>query len=292
MRMTALIRLLRPDNWVKNGVVLSGLIFGGMATHGPSVGRAFLALGVFCLLSSLVYIINDLKDREKDRAHPTKRFRPLASGEISPKVGLLVALFIGLAGAFGARYLGAPFGLVALSYIILNIGYTYYLKQMVIIDVMVIAVGFVLRAWAGALAINVDFDAGLFIMTFLLALFLGFGKRRHELALLGKDEAGSHRFTLERYSPYLLDQLIGVVTAAVAVTYILYVTSPEVQLKLGTDRLWITFPFVLYGIFRYLYLVHHENQGGSPTRIMLTDRPIILSVALWLIVVFLLLYKF
>ncbi|MFQ5607575.1 MAG: decaprenyl-phosphate phosphoribosyltransferase, partial [Candidatus Zixiibacteriota bacterium] len=171
-----------------------------------------------------------------------------------------------------------------------NLLYSLVLKEVVIIDVMIIALGFVLRAWAGAVVIDVTFDTGLSLCTFLLALFLGFGKRRHELVLLGENEATSHRVSLRHYSPYFLDQLIGVVTASVVVVYILYVISPSVEQKLGTDLLWTTTPFVLYGVFRYLYLVHICEEGGSPTSLLLTDMPLLVNVLLWIVAVGILLY--
>jgi 4-hydroxybenzoate polyprenyltransferase len=201
----------------------------------------------------------------------------------------MIGLIFSAGGLIVAWSINSNFLITAASYVLLNILYTNLLKNIVIIDVMAIATGFVLRALGGAVAINVEFSSWLLIATFVLALFLGFGKRRHELISLEK-AATSHRQILEKYSPYLLDQLIGIVTASTVVTYLFYTLSPEVSIKLGTEYLYVTIPFVIYGIFRYLYLVHKEEKGGSPTRLLLTDLPLLLDVLLWLASVILILY--
>jgi 4-hydroxybenzoate polyprenyltransferase len=283
------LQLLRPRQWVKNGVVLTGLVFSGSATDADKVLIALAATGLFCLLSSTVYIINDLADADADRKHPVKAGRPIASGRVAPPTAAILAVILGLVTLTASYFLGRDFFIAALAYFVLNLLYSSFLKHIVIIDVMCIAAGFVLRALAGAVVINVEFSGWLLISTFLLALFVGFGKRRHELILL--EESGrEHRRILAKYSSYFLDQLIGVVTPAVLVCYLLYVISPEVKEKLGTEYLYLTTPFVIYGIFRYLYLIHLEEQGGSPTRLLLTDRPILLTVLLWLITAAFLLY--
>lgn len=284
------LRLLRPTHWIKNGLLFGGLIFGGRALESQSALTALAGVAVFCVLSSLVYTLNDLRDRERDLAHPLKRKRPLASGEARVDLAWGLVALLAIIGTLGSLALGENFSLIAAAYIVVNLLYSLILKQLVIIDVMTIAVGFVLRAWAGAVVIDVQFDAGLSVCTFLLALFLGFGKRRHELTLLGEKEAPNHRLSLHQYSPYLLDQLISIVSAAVVITYILYVVSPAVEAKLGAHHLWLTTPFVFYGVFRYLYLAHREDKGGSPTRLLLTDKPLLLNVILWLGAVLLLLY--
>ena len=284
------LKLLRPTHWIKNGLLFGGLVFGGKALEAESVALALAGFAVFCALSSVVYIFNDLRDREKDRAHPLKSSRPLASGVVKAPTAWSMLFVLLLAAAAGAFALGKEFAVIAGAYVLVNLLYSLVLKEVVIIDVMLIALGFVLRAWAGAVVIDVTFDTGLSLCTFLLALFLGFGKRRHELALLGEDKATSHRVSLRHYSPYFLDQLIGVVTASVVVVYILYVISPSVEQKLGTDLLWTTTPFVLYGVFRYLYLVHIREEGGSPTSLLLTDMPLLVDVLLWLVAVGILLY--
>ncbi len=287
--MIPLLQLARPAQWVKNGVVLAALIFAGRATQLYQVETALFAVIVFCLLSSAVYTLNDLVDREKDRRHPLKKNRPIASGRVSIGTATAMLLTLLIAGLAGAWLINTGFFITALAYLVLNIAYSFKLKNMVILDAMSIAVGFVLRAYAGAFAIGVPASKWLLINTLLLALFLAFGKRRHELLLLD-DDATAHRTILNKYSPYLLDQLIGVVTASVVVAYMLYTFSPEVQDKLGTRNLFFTIPFVLYGVFRYLYLIHQENDGGSPTRILVSDKPILVNVILWLATVFVVLY--
>ncbi len=283
------IKLLRPSQWVKNGVVLAGLIFAGKAEAVGLIKLSILAAIAFCFLSSSVYVFNDIIDRERDRQHPLKKNRPVASGKIP--VGMAVFIFVILAaiGLTASAAINVNLLIVSACYVALNVLYTFFLKNIVIIDVMTIAAGFVLRALAGAVAIDVEFSSWLLITTFLLALFLGFGKRRHELTFL-QGEATGHRRILERYSPYLLDQLIGVVTASTVITYIFYAVSPEVGVRLHTKYLFLTIPFVIYGIFRYLYLVHKEEQGGSPTSLLLSDRPLLVDVLLWLATVLIILY--
>jgi 4-hydroxybenzoate polyprenyltransferase len=280
---------MRPTQWLKNGILLAALVFAGEATNPDMVQLAVYALIIYCLLSSAVYVFNDLIDRENDRQHPLKKARPVASGQISLAVAVTLAVALGALGIAGAWLVNWPFFMVALVFLALNLLYTLWLKHIVIVDVMSIAVSFVLRAYAGALAIEVPASKWMLINTLLLALFLGFGKRRHELLLL-EDDATSHRRILDRYSPYLLDQLIGVVTASVVVMYMLYTFSSEVMQKLGTENLFVTIPFVIYGVFRYLYLIHKEEKGGSPTRVMIGDAPILINVILWLITAIVVLY--
>ncbi|MEW6014093.1 MAG: decaprenyl-phosphate phosphoribosyltransferase [Candidatus Zixiibacteriota bacterium] len=284
-----IIKLIRPSHWVKNGVVLAGLIFAGKAETPPLLQNALLAFVAFCLLSSAVYVFNDLVDRKRDQMHPLKKNRPIASGKVSSATAVIVAVILAGGGVALALVISQAFLTVALAFLTLNIFYTVILKNIVIIDVMTIAAGFVLRAYGGVVAIQVVFSEWLLITTFVLALFLGLGKRRHELTFL-QDSAASHRQILEKYSPYLLDQLIGVVTASTVVTYLFYTMSHEVQDKLHTPYLFVTIPFVIYGIFRYLYLVHKEAQGGSPTTMLLTDLPLLIDVLLWLASVVIILY--
>ena len=284
-----IFKLLRPQQWMKNGVVLAGLIFSGQAANPAYQNISLLTLVVFCFLASAVYTLNDIVDINRDRQHPLKKNRPLAAGKISVATAGVIGLILALGGLVLSYYIGLGLFYVAISYLVLNILYTFVLKNIVIIDVMSIAAGFVLRALAGAVAINVEFSNWLLIATFVLALFLGLGKRRHELMFLEK-EASSHRKILEKYSPYLLDQLIGVVTASTVITYLFYTLSEEVRDKLSTEYLYVTIPFVIYGIFRYLYLVHQEEKGGSPTKLLLADRPLLADVVLWLISVIVILY--
>ncbi len=287
--MQALIKLARPGHWIKNSVVLAALFFAGVANKSQSVLLALAAAGVFCLLSSAIYTLNDILDREQDKNHPLKKIRPVASGEIA--LGRATIFFVALAilGFLGAWIIGRQLFMISALFFILNILYSMWLKHVVILDVMAIALGFVLRAYAGAAAIEVPASKWMLINTLFLALFLGFGKRRHELLLL-EENASSHRKILSRYSPYLLDQLIGVVTATVVVIYLLYTISTEVSEKLGTELLYLTVPFVVYGIFRYLYLIHKEDEGGSPTRVLISDKPLMINIILWLFMVIAILY--
>jgi 4-hydroxybenzoate polyprenyltransferase len=243
------------------------------------------------LLSGAVYLINDLVDLDRDRLHPVKRHRPLAAGRLSPSLAKGAALFVVLAALGGSFALGTYFGLVALVYFGLMTVYSFVLKNVVILDVLTVAFAFVLRAIAGAVAIGEPFSNWLLIVTMLLALFLALSKRRHELTLLAADAAG-HRSILGEYSPYLLDQMIAVVTASTVVVYALYTQAPETVSKFGTDRLVWTLPLVLYGIFRYLYLVHQRDEGGNPSRVLLNDRPLLADVAIWTVAVVAIIYHF
>lgn len=287
--MKPLIKLVRPKQWLKNGVILAALIFSGAAADIGQLEIALSALGLFCLLSSSIYVLNDIVDRDKDRLHPTKKQRPIASGKISVATATGLFTILMLAGLAGAWLINLEFFLVAIGFLVLNAMYSFWLKNIVILDVMSIALSFSLRAYAGAFAIGVPASKFLMINTILLALFLGFGKRRHELVVLA-DSATKHRSSLSKYSPYLLDQLIGVVTASVVVSYMLYTFSPEVSEKLGTNNLFFTVPFVLYGVFRYLYLIHQEERGGSPTEVLTSDKPLLINVTLWLAAVIAVLY--
>jgi len=281
--------LIRPVQWIKNTVVLAALVFAGEITSVASVETALAAMVVFCLLSSAVYVFNDLIDREQDQQHPLKKMRPIASGRVSPTVAVVLMLILLAVALAGAYLIGPLFLLVSAAFIVLNLTYTIWLKNIVIVDVMSIGISFVLRALAGAVAIDVPASTWMLINTLFLALFLAFGKRRHELLLL-EDSATAHRKILGRYSPYLLDQLIAVVTPSVVVMYMLYSFSTEVSTKLGTDMLFLTIPFVIYGVFRYLYLIHKEECGGSPTKVLISDMPILVTVVLWILTVIMVLY--
>jgi 4-hydroxybenzoate polyprenyltransferase len=282
---------LRPHQWTKNALVFAPLLFAQQLFHPPSVVAAVEAFCLFCLLSGAVYLINDLVDLERDRLHPVKSQRPLASGRLSPSVAKGATWVILVAALGGSFALGTSFGLTALAYFVLMACYSFLLKNIVILDVLTVSMGFVLRAFAGAVAIDVAFSNWLLICTMLGALFLALNKRRHELTLLAAD-AAEHRRILGEYSPYLLDQMIAVVTASTVVCYALYTQAPETVSKFGTDRLVWTLPFVLYGIFRYLYLVHQKDEGGSPSRVLLNDRPLVVDVVLWTIAVIALIYHF
>jgi 4-hydroxybenzoate polyprenyltransferase len=248
-----------------------------------------VAIAIYCMLSSGIYTLNDIVDAEADRLHPLKKNRPIASGRISRGTASVMSAVLLIGGLVAAWLVNHHFFLSAVAFVGLNLLYSYWWKNVVILDVLTIALSFVIRAYAGAFAIDVPASTWMLINTLLLALFLALGKRRHELTYLTGDAAG-HRKTLVKYSSYLLDQLIAVVTASVLVIYMLYTFSTEVMHKLGTDKLFVTIPFVVYGIFRYLYLIHKEEGGGSPTSMLINDRPILITVMLWLITASIVLY--
>jgi 4-hydroxybenzoate polyprenyltransferase len=280
---------LRPHQWTKNLVLFAALAFSKHLFETGPLLRALLAFAIFCGLSGAVYLLNDVADRERDRMHPLKRLRPVASGALSPRTAVGLAAIIGFACLALSFLLGVPFAACAVVYLALNLFYSFSLKEVVILDVLAISMGFVVRAVAGAMAIGVLISDWLLICTILLALFLTLSKRRHELTSLN-DSATGHRPTLQEYSPYLLDQMISVVTASCLTAYAFYTTAQETRDKFQTDRLAWTIPFVLYGIFRYLYLVHRKEQGGSPTDVLLTDRPLLIDVFLWALTVVLIVY--
>jgi 4-hydroxybenzoate polyprenyltransferase len=285
-----LLIALRPGQWSKNLLVFAGVLFGRQLFAPGAVLRALAAFAIFCALSGVVYLINDIVDRDTDRRHPLKAKRPVASGALPVPVAIGAAGAIAAAALASSLALGGWFLLVAVSYVALQMLYSVRLKHIVIIDVLTLAVGFVLRAVAGAVAVNVEFSHWLIVCTILLALFMSFAKRRHEIVLLA-DGAATHRPILGEYSAYLLDQMIAVVTASTLIAYVFYTVSPETQEKFGTEWLGLTIPFPLYGIFRYLYLVHRREGGGSPADLLLTDRPLLACVALWAVVIALIIYR-
>ena len=286
-----LFRNMRPRQWTKNAIIFAPLIFSQNFLKAPLVLETLLAFAVFCALSGAVYIINDLLDIEQDRKHPLKCNRPLASGLLKPRsaVIFLIVLLMGLT-VFAVSFFNVQFIFIAAGYLALQICYSLWLKHVVIIDVFCIASGFLLRVAAGAVAIEVSFSTWLFFCTILLSLFLALSKRRHELVLL-EDGAVGHRRILYEYSTGLLDQMISIVTTSTLIAYILYTVSAETVSKFGSDKLKYTIPFVLYGIFRYLYLIYQKNEGGSPEKALLNDRPIVLTLVLYgLVVCIVLLY--
>ena len=286
----SLLLSLRPAQWTKNLLVFAGLLFGRRLFDLPSVLDAVSAFAVFCVLSGAVYLVNDVADRDSDRQHPLKAQRPIASGALPVPVALGAALALATIALAAAYAIGPAFAVVAATYLALQITYSFPLKHIVIIDVLTIAIGFVLRAVGGAVAVRVEIGHWLLVCTILLALFIALAKRRHEIVLLA-DDAVSHRPILGEYTPYLLDQMIGVVTASTLISYVFYTISPETQAKFGTAWLGLTIPFPLYGIFRYLYLVHQRQGGGSPADMLLTDRPLLACVALWALTVALIIYR-
>ena len=281
---------LRPEQWTKNLVVFAAALFGGRLFDPAALGLTVATFFIFCALSGAVYLFNDIADREADQRHPLKRSRPIASGALAPTPAVVLALVLGLGGTAAAFWIAPTLGIVAGLYLALLLAYSAILKHLVIVDALTIAAGFVLRAVAGTIAVAVPFSQWLLVCTTLLALFLAFSKRRHELTLLA-DGAADHRRILHEYSPYLLDQMIAVVTASTLIAYSVYATSPETAQRLGTNRLGLTIPFVLYGIFRYLYLVHQKRGGGSPAAMLVTDGPLLACVALWAATVAVILYS-
>jgi 4-hydroxybenzoate polyprenyltransferase len=281
---------LRPGQWTKNLFVFAALVFAQRLTDTDAVVTAVVAFFVFCALSSTVYLVNDVLDRQQDQRHPLKAHRPIASGAISPALALIVAALLGVAAMIVALGLGWHFFQIAAGFLVLLIAYSAFLKHIVILDVLTIAAGFALRAAAGAAAIAVPISHWLLVCTTLLALFIALSKRRHELTLL-TEKAIDHRPILGDYTPYLLDQMISVVTASTLIAYAFYTISPETTAKFGTDLLSLTIPFPLYGIFRYLYLVHRRDKGGSPAELVVNDRPLLVCVALWALSVILIIYQ-
>jgi 4-hydroxybenzoate polyprenyltransferase len=271
---------LRPDQWTKNLIVFAALIFAVKLLDPAATAKASAAFLIFCGLSGAVYLINDVADREQDRLHPIKMRRPIASGELSPGTAMISAVVLSAIALTAAFALRPQFAAAAAAYLALFVVYTRTLKHIVVLDVMAIAIGFVLRAVAGGLVIEVHISNWLLVCTMLGALFLGLAKRRHEITLLAGGAKG-HRRILEEYDPYLLDQMIGVVAAATMVAYIIYCASPETHAYFGTEWMVLTTPFPIYGLFRYLYLVHRKAGGGSPSDMLLEDRPLLACVLLW-----------
>lgn len=281
---------MRPQQWLKNTLVFAALVFSRQYQNEEKVLVSILVFFIFSFLSGAVYLFNDIVDRKRDRNHGNKSCRPIAAGRlaISPALGVFVILIILTLGA--AFHISLDLGLILLGYLLLNIAYSLVLKRIVIVDVLVIAFGFILRVLAGGEAIGVPISEWLFICTFLLALFLALSKRRHELVLLGEEVSG-HRKTLSEYSANLLDQMIAVVTSSTVMAYSLYTLAERTRLEVS-PRLYYSIPLVLYGIFRYLYLVHRQDEGGEPGRTLFTDRPLLISVLLWVLVIILLLRFF
>ena len=289
--ISALMEEIRVRQWTKNLVVLAGLVFSLQAGESSQLLRALIAFFCFCLLSSAGYLLNDLRDLESDRIHPRKCNRPLASGRISAPFCWLVAVIFVLIGLGGCWLLSSRLALFGLLYLLVSISYSFYIKRIVLLDLMAIAIGFVLRAVAGveALEPQPELSPWLLVCTLFLALFIGVGKRRHERITLSEN-AEKHRKTLAEYSPELLDQLVPVVTGSTIIAYSLYTIMPTSGLHGPPEKMILTIPFVVYGIFRYLYLVYQKGRGGAPSEILLTDLPMIINVILWGVTILLVLY--
>ena len=273
------IRTLRPEQWLKNGFVLSPIVFSGKALFWDAQWHALVAFASFCAVASAVYLMNDVIDRVADRMHPAKASRPIASGMIHPRTALVVAGLLGLLGLAAGALAGTGVAVVLVSYLTLNVLYGTWLKNVVIVDVFAIAAFFIMRLVAGAAAVDVRPSIWLLLCGGLLALYLGFAKRRHELLLLGNG-SHSHRAVLAKYNTAFLDQLSVVLLSVTIVSYIMYTLESETSRLVGNDALTYSTAFVLYGVLRYLYLVH-RNADGNPTETLLTDRPLMAAVVLW-----------
>lgn len=273
-------KTMRPTHWLKNLFVFAPLFFSGSATHPDKVAVVVVVFLCFSLMSSAVYLLNDIMDRERDLNHPGKCLRPLASGRLSVRFAAMFAGLLALTSLSAASAVSKPLTGILAAYGLLNVTYSVWLKHVVIADVFCIAIGFVLRVTAGGLVIDVDRSSWLIVATFLLALFLGLGKRRSELLLL-EESSSAHRPILEEYSPKLVDELISVVTPVTLVTYLLYTLDPETIAKFGSKALYYTGFFVVFGIFRYLYLIHQKDLGGSPTELVVRDLPLAAAIVGW-----------
>jgi 4-hydroxybenzoate polyprenyltransferase len=289
MALRELFKSLRPQQWLKNFFIFAPLIFSENIFDRSMFLQVLLAFGIFCLLSGALYILNDLKDLEEDRLHPIKSKRPLARGDLKKRQAVATFVILSFISLVLAEVVNTDFLWICLIYFILQIAYSFALKHVVILDVFIVASGFFLRVIAGAVAIRVQISPWLLVCTTFLALFLALSKRRHEIILLGAD-AMNHRRILNEYSPYLLDQMISVVTASTVIAYCLYTISGDTIEKFGTNKLILTVPFVLYGIFRYLYLIHHKAEGGTPETLILKDRPLLLDIFLWIVSAALIIY--
>jgi len=283
--VTPLIALMRPSQWIKNVVVFAGVVFAGRLSDPQFALRAVAAFAAFCVLSSAVYVFNDLVDVEKDRRHPEKRNRPVASGAVGSGTALALSSALAVGSLAAAFWLGPRFGMTAAVFLFLNVVYTVWLKRQVIIDVMAISVSFMLRATGGVEVLR-DLDPGvalsawLLLCTFFLALVMSFGKRRSELVLLDFT-AREHREALADYSVELLDTIIPLLTACATLAYSIYTIWPETVAKLGTDKLVYTVPFVVYGFLRYLFLIRERGLGGNPSEILFRDGALLGSVVAW-----------
>ena len=286
--LAAVLTSLRPRQWVKNLFVFAGVVF-AQQMFTPLVWRAVAAFVIFCGLSGAIYLFNDVADVDKDRLHPQKKERPIAAGLLSIRAAVASGLVLSAASLAAAFSLSPVFGLTALGYGVLLTAYSAWLKHLVILDVLTVATGFVLRAVAGAVAVDVEISGWLLICTILIALFLALGKRRHEYRTL-TGNAAAHRPILAEYSEGFLDQMISVVTASTVTAYALYTMSAETVGKFHTRLLPLTLPFVLYGIFRYLYLLYRRDLGGNPSDLLANDRALLVDALLWMLATLAIIY--
>jgi 4-hydroxybenzoate polyprenyltransferase len=274
-----LLRALRPKQWTKNVLIFAGLFFDGRILDPQKFTRAAAAFVIFCFVSSAIYLINDVVDADKDRLHPKKRERPIASGALDSRLAVLAAIILLGVCLPLAFVLHSSFGITCVIYVVVMLAYDFFLKHVVIVDVMTIAAGFVLRVFAGTTVVIVTrFSPWLYVCTTLGALFIAINKRRHELLLLAQD-ANDHRSSLQEYSVAFLDEMTSLVTATTLTSYSLYTFSaPNLP---ANHTMMLTIPFVIYGLFRYLYLIHAKSLGGNPEDIVLSDRPLLICFMLW-----------
>jgi 4-hydroxybenzoate polyprenyltransferase len=279
----ALFQLMRPTQWIKNGFVFMPIIFSSKFTVVDDVGKVIVLFAAFCLASSATYILNDYADMEQDRAHPLKKLRPLARGDVAPRAALSFMAVLVIVPFIMLYAVGAPrlCLLLTAAYLCLHLAYSFKLKNIVILDVLTIATGFLLRVLAGAAVIAVTVSSWLILCTFSLAIFLALGKRRHEVVILNS-RAINHRPVLQDYSVSLLDQLLQIVTTSTFIFYCLYSVRGNPAIGIEPERMMFTIPLVAYGIFRYMYLIYHREDGGSPTALLLTDPPLLICNILWL----------
>lgn len=278
---------MRPKQWAKNVLLFAGVVFAGELTDPSRVALSAAAFAIFCALSASAYLVNDVVDADRDRTHPAKRRRPIAAGVVSRRSAVTAAVLLAASGLATSWLLGPRFGAISAGYLALTVAYSTWLKHVLLVDVIALAIGYVLRAAAGALAIDVTISPWLLLCMILVALFIGLTKRRHELLLLDT-AAAQHRKILDEYSGPLLDQMISLVSSATLIAYALYTFFSD-QAR-SNELLVITLPFVVYGLFRYLYLVYKRGQGGSPEDLIFSDAPLLVCIGLWALSVGALIY--
>jgi 4-hydroxybenzoate polyprenyltransferase len=279
------VRLIRIKHWVKDVFIFAPLIFSLNFYKPIYIGRTLIMVAAFCLAASSVYVFNDVADRERDRLHPKKKDRPIASGAVPVRSALILAAVLFLASVAVCAILGLPSVLIVLAYIGMNVAYSLLLKKQTFIDVMVIATGFLLRVEAGAIAINVELSSWMLLTTFFLSLFLGFGKRRKEVT----ESSTGHRAVFQDYTVELLNSLIIISASLTIITYSLYVVTSKAMIALGRDKFIATIPFVVFGVFRYMFLIYRHNNGGDPAEVLLKDKVLLIDIALWVCLIFALL---
>ncbi|MCX6639323.1 MAG: decaprenyl-phosphate phosphoribosyltransferase [bacterium] len=285
-----LLSAMRPKQWTKNLIIFAGLIFSQNFFHLHFLTLSILAFIAFCLNASSVYLINDLKDIEQDRLHPIKKLRPLPSGRLKSSTAGIASIILALGSLTLAFKLDLRFGLVLAFYWVMMVAYSYKLKHLVIVDILVISTGFIIRAVSGAVVLNVMISRWLIACAIFISLFLILAKRRNEITVLGEG-ATQHRAILNEYGERFLDQMIAVVTACTIISYVLYTVDPGTVEKFHTQSFIFTVPFVIYAIFRYLYLIYQRNLGGRPEVVLLTDRPLLISMFLWIAAAMVIVYR-